>query len=206
MPATSLTQAQVGNALANCGHYRVTRAQLVAREGAPDLISGSTVLALGMRETSLRNIQGGAKFENGQWVAQDDPNKMDVGVFQISREHNMAALRLMPGVANGTWGPVVPGKTAADSGYVPRYEESLRFTIENMREAIAFAQDHNIPSVQFLSFGIAAHNAGIGGALNGWRLHGDVDYYTTHADYSSWVLRHRSLVNQWLGDHPNWRA
>ena len=32
-----------------------------------------------------------------------------------------------------------------------------------------------------------------------------VDKYTTGGDYSAWVIRHRSLVQRWLNDHPNWK-
>ena len=51
---------------------------------------------------------------------------------------------------------------------------------------------------------MAAYNAGMGGALNGWRA-GDVDRFTTGGDYSAWVLRHRLAVQHWLDAHPRWK-
>jgi hypothetical protein len=198
------TQTQVANALANLGNYRVKRVQEVASQGWNDGISGSTLLALGLRETALTNIQGGLiKDADGKWIPQPDPNKMDVGVFQISRIFHMVALKAMPGVKNGTWGPVVEGKTAGDGGFVPRFEESLQYTVQGLRDAQAYAEDHGVKAADLPRFSVAAHNAGWGGALRGYR-EGNVDKYTTGGDYSGWVFRHRTLINQWLKAHPNW--
>jgi hypothetical protein len=131
---------------------------------------------------------------------------MDVGVFQISRTYHKFNLDQMPGVKTGTWGPVVAGRTAGEGGFVPRYEESLRYTIEGLQEAAAFAIDKGVKSqADQVRFAVAAHNGGQGGALKGYR-EGDVDKYTTGKDYSAWVLRHRTLVNRWLGQHKGWRV
>lgn len=201
-----LTQDQVGKALANAGNYRVRRAQIVALEGEPDGISGSLILSLGLRETGLRNIEGGAKIVDGKWVPEDDPNRMDVGIFQISRRWHMRTLEKMLGVEVKTWAPVVPGKTASMGGYAPRFEESLRFTIQGLQEAMAYAEDNGISKqADQVKFAVAAHNGGMGGALKGHR-EGNVDKYTTGGDYSAWVIRHKTLVNRWLGQHPNWKG
>jgi hypothetical protein len=194
----------VEQSLKNMGHYRVVRTQRVALEGEPDGISGALLLALTLRETWGRNIEGGAKFENGRWVPETDPLRKDVGCFQISRRYHLGALRQMPGVRAGTWAPVVAGKTAADSGYVPRFEEQLRFTIEAFHEAMAFAEDHGVPRRDLPRFAVAAHNAGSGGALNGYRV-GDVDRYTAGGNYSRDIIAKRTEVNQFLSRHPNWR-
>lgn len=199
------TQDQVGKALANLGNYRVKRAQEVANSGFPDGISGSLLLALGLRETNLRNLEGGIKLVNGEWVKQDDPTKMDVGWTQINRGFHAASLKLMPGVKSDTWTPTVENKTANDAGFVPRFEEALTFTINMMHESQAYAADHGVPNDELARFGVAAHNGGMGGALKGWR-EGNVDKYTTMGDYSGWVLRHRTLINRWLGQHPNWKV
>lgn len=196
------TQSQVGDSLGRLGRYRVMRAQAVANQGMPDGISGSTILALGLRETGLRNIEGGVKMVNGRWVKQDEPLKKDVGFVQINRGIHLDDLRLMPGVKSGTWGPVIGNRTAADDGYCMRFEDALRWTIDNLHESIAYAEDRDV--WEPVRFAIAAHNAGRGGAMTGARA-GDVDQETTHGDYSAWVLRHRTLINRWLGAHPNWR-
>ena len=212
-PVTAMqdfTQDQVGRALANLGRYRVVRVQTVANQGAPDGISGSLPLALGLRENRLLNEEGGVKWDGTKWVKQDDPMRMDVGVFQINRTYHFPDLKLMPGVRSGTWGPVVEGKTAADAGYVMRFEDSLRWVIPNFHENMAYAESKGVvggPGVSdaaaVVRFAIAAHNRGAGGAWRGYQ-EGDVDKYTAQGDYSAWVLRHRTKVNRWLGSHPNW--
>lgn len=197
------TLEEAATALARLGNYRVLRAQQVANAGDPDGISGALLLAFGMRETWLRNIEGGAKLVDGRWVPETDPSRMDVGWTQISRRYHRDALDLMPGVKTGTWGPVVPMKTAAEAGFVPRFEEALQFTLRELHESIAFAEDHGVAEADRIPFAGAAHNAGQGGALQGYRA-GDVDKFTAGGDYSAWVLAARKVINRWLGTHPNW--
>lgn len=199
------TAAQVQAALHNAGHYRVVQAQRVAREGDPDGISGALLLALGIRETGLRNVQGGAKLVDGRWVALGpaDAHLMDVGALQISRRYHPETLRRLAAVKAGTWGPVVPGVTPMTYGFVPQWTPALRFTIDEMHEAIAYAQDKGVKDP--VRFAVAAHNAGVGGAMDGYRA-GDVDLHTAHGDYSRWVLATRSVVNGWLAKHPNWKV
>lgn len=192
-------------ALRDLGHYRVTRVQELAGQGDPDGISGSLLLALGLRETGLRNIEGGAKRVGSSWVREDDPNRMDVGFTQISRRFHLEALRAMPGVKAGTWAPTVKGKTAADAGYCPRFEEQIRFTLAELQDSIEYARSKGIPERDRVRFAVAAHNAGRGGAYDGYRT-GGVDRHTANGDYSADVLKRRTLVNQWLAEHPNWRA
>ncbi|MEJ7824928.1 MAG: hypothetical protein WKF48_05840 [Solirubrobacteraceae bacterium] len=199
------TDTQVAAALKQLGRYRVVRAQVVAHEGEPDGISGSLLLALGLRETGLRNIEGGAKLVDGRWRPEDDPARKDVGVFQISRRYHSLALGRMPGVLAGTWGPVVDAKSAASDGHCPRYEESLRYTLAEIHEALAYGADRGVSGPDLPRFAVAAHNAGVGGAIDGYRA-GDVDKTTTGGDYSAWTLRHRAKINAWLVAHPNWRA
>lgn len=110
----------------------------------------------------------------------------------------------MPAVKEGTWGPVIDdGNTAYSFGYAPRFEQSLWFTLDNMHEAQAYAEDHGVPESELGRFAVAAHNGGIGGALQGWR-EGDVDKYTAGGDYSAWVARHATKIRAWLRDHPAW--
>lgn len=203
------SQDDVGRAIAHAGHYRTVQAQRVALEGAPDGISGALLLSLGLRETWLVNEQGGAKRDpaTGKWVSlgPGDADLMDVGALQISRQHHLSELRRLPAVKNHTWGPVIPGKTPADYGYVPRWTDALRFTLTEMHEAIAYAEDSGVHSGDLIRFAVAAHNAGKGGALSGYRA-GDVDKYTALGDYSKWVLEARTEVNRWLAQHPNWRV
>lgn len=198
----------VATALARLGKYRVRRAQTVALQGQPDGISGALVLAMGLRETWGRNIEGGAKRVGTVYVALD-PKKpsearlMDVSWLQISRVYHFDALSRMLAVKAGTWDEAAPGHSPAEGGYVPRFEEALQFTLSEMHEAMAFAEDNGIPEKDWPRFAIAAHNAGRSDALKGYRA-GDVDLFTAGGDYSVWVLRARSQVNAWLGEHRKW--
>ncbi len=205
MSQDTLTDSQVGTFLSALGNYRVRRIQQVANVGPSDGITGEHLLALGLRESHGKNIEGGAKLVDGRWVKEDDPNRMDVGVFQISRIYHKPELALMPGVKVGTWTPIVEGRTAADGGYCPRFEDSLRYILPEMHEAQAYASDHGVADADLARFAIAAHNGGIGGALKGYR-EGNVDKYTTMGDYSAWVVATKKQVVRWLLKHPNWKV
>lgn len=194
------TTAQIDEAMRRLGHYRVVRAQEQA-EKVKDAIGGAVILAMGLRETWGRNIEGGAKQVDGRWVAETDPTRMDVGWLQISRRYNAEALKRMPGVKVKTWSPVVEGKSAYDAGYVPRYTDALVFTVDSMTGAYNYAVERGYKNP--LRFAVAAHNAGIGGAAAGYR-EGNVDKYTAGGDYSAWVMDARTKVRAWIKDHPNW--
>lgn len=196
------TASQIESALKGLGHYRCVRAQeLVEGFGsATDGLLGSHVLALGMRETWGRNIEGGAMLVDNKWVRETDPTHMDVGWLQISRRYHADALKGMPGVKVGTWEPVVKGKTANDSGYAPRYSDSLRFTEQELRDAMAYAVTNKVKKADRVRFALAAHNAGKGGALSGYKA-ANVDKYTAMGDYSAWVLEAQKLVSRFLTRH-----
>lgn len=196
------TPKQIDDALRRLGHYRVVRAQEQA-ELLPGIVGGWVILALGMRETWGRNIEGGAKLENGRWVAETDPLRMDVGWLQISRRYHLAALRGMPAVKVGTWSTDVPGKTAADGGCVPRFTHALRFTVAEMERAIVYGRDHGVKESELRAFAVAAHNAGMGGALRGYQA-GNVDQQTAGGDYSRWVMDARKKIGDWIKLHPTW--
>lgn len=203
MAMVKWTQPQVETALRNLGRYRCQRAQELANVGLADAISGAHLLALGLRETGLKNIRGGIIRRDGQWVEQPDFREQDVGFTQISEMYHLAALRAMPGVKEGTWGPVVEGKSAADDGYCMRFTDAVRYTIDEMHEAIAFAEERHVNPDSSVRFAIAAHNAGEGGAFAGYKAK-DIDKYTTGGDYSRWVLAHVPLIRSGL-DQLKWR-
>jgi hypothetical protein len=204
MPQEKLTDTQVGKFLADLGNYRVKRAQQAALLGPSDGISGALLLAIGLKETHLKNIEGGAKKDaTGKWVPEDDPTRMDVGWLQISRRFHPLNLAAMAGVRAGTWTPTVAGKTANDGGFCPLFEDSLQFTLSELRDAQDYGRAHGVKDADLVAFAIASHNAGLGGALKGYR-EGDVDKYTALGDYSSWILSTRTQVNRWLANHPNW--
>lgn len=183
------TQGQVDNTLKMLGNYRVRMAQEVALEGPPDAFSGALLLALGLRESRLQNINNEADTDHG--------------CFQISELFHSSWLMSQPGCPEGTWS-AVPSHSAVEDNYVPRYTPACQYALQILQDNYAYAVVKGVASDQLLRFAIAAYNAGPGGAMRGYR-EGDVDKYTTGADYSAWVLRHRTKVNNFLVDHPNWK-
>jgi len=194
-----LSQAQVGDALKNLGHYRVVTAQVIAAEGEPDLISGALLLSLGLRESHLRNVE--------------NPAKTDKGVVQITKLWHATWLRTQPGCKAGDFSVdptksdewrIAPGNhTALEDGYVPRFTPAMVYACDMLKDAIVVAPKGQDDKA-LIRFAVASFNAGVGGAKKGL-AEGDVDKYTTGGDYSAWVIRHRSLVQRWLNDHPNWK-
>lgn len=161
------------------------------------------VLALGLRETWLRNILGGAKLVDGVWVPEDDPAKQDAGFLQISKKWHPDVLRRMEAVASGTWQPVIEGANAFAPGMVPTFRAAVPYVLAELASSLDFARLHVIPDRDRQRFAIAAHNCGKGGALEGYR-HGDVDMLTSGGDYSAWVLDAAPKVEQFVVTHPNW--
>jgi hypothetical protein len=209
MGAQNLSYSTVAFCIKRFGPYRTKRTQAVAAQGEPDGIAGKHLIALGLRETNLTNVNGGAIWADGEWK-RPPWFEQDAGVFQISRKHNAGALKLMPGVQEGTWQPVCfdasgDPRTAYEAGLVPRFEESLQYTVGRLGAAQKYGRNNGVPESVLPRFSIAAHNAGFGGALAGYR-DGDVDLYTTYGDYSAWIWRHSKLVSRWLFLHPRWRA
>lgn len=189
----------IGNALAHLENYRVLRVQEKAGEGHPDGLAGEHLLALGMRETALRNINGGAEYVNGKWV----PAKTDRGWLQISDRYHMDWLRSVPGCKEGTW-VSARGHSAGDEGYCPQFSTAIDFTLREMHEAMAYARKHGVVERDIVRFAIASHNGGIGGAMQGYQ-EGNVDKYTALGDYSGWVLAKVPEIRSWINAHPNWK-
>lgn len=202
-----MTPAQVAAALKRLGRYRVGRAHEIAAQHN-DGIGGHHFLALGMREAgpfTHWNIEGGARWNGSAWVKEWDPTKMDVGAFQISRKYHGAQLERMPGVAVATWKPVVAGRTANDGGYAPRWAEQLAFTDRELRSNRAYGIAAGVATADLVHFALTAHNAGKGGALQGYR-DGDLDRYSTYGDYGATCLRYARVIKSWVDAHPAWRT
>lgn len=186
--ATDFSQDVVDAALKRLGNYRVRAAQGMALEGPPDEFSGALLLALGLRESGLRNI--------------NNPAETDHGTFQISELFHADWLRQQPGCPANTW-IAVEGHSAIEDGFCPRYTPACAYALAYLKGAVEFAASKGVPAGDRQRFAVAAYNAGYGGALAGWRA-GDMDAQTTSGDYSGWVLRHRSKINNFLGRHSNW--
>src|SRR6266576_3796876 len=95
--------AEVGHALANLENYRVLRVQekVFKIQGGWSPFAASLILALGFRESSLRNVCGGARWNGTEWVQAYS----DRGWVQIADtiDTNAKWLRTQEGCAEGTW-------------------------------------------------------------------------------------------------------
>lgn len=200
----------VATALKNLGRYRVQRClQRVHDANLPGL-TGSHMLALGLRETRLTNIIGGGQLITNpdgttKWIVATDPAKQDIGWLQLSRRWHIPALTRMEAMAPGTWGPPLPGRNAGEPGVVPGFTDALDYVLGIKAGHFKSAKTAGVPKKDRVKVVMAAHNAGMTGALNGWRDCGDPDQNTTHGDYAEWILFHAAKVDRWLDAHPNWK-
>lgn len=186
-----LTPTQVGKRLANLGNYRVIQAQVVAAEGPSDGISGALLLSLGLRESQLQNINNAAETDHG--------------CFQISELYHLPWLQSQVGCREGQW--VADAAHRADeTGFCPRYTPALSYALDMVQKMSVYGRKRYglLTAEDAVRFGVAAYNAGLGGAVKGLGA-GDVDKFTTGGDYSSWVMATRLDVQHWLDQHPNWQ-
>lgn len=161
----------------------------------------SVLLALGLRETSLQNIEGGAELVNGVWV----PTKTDKGWLQISSliVPNAKWLATELGCPDGSWYPARPHHTALEDGYCPTFSAATKYTLAQIVANRGQAANVVKPA-DTLRFVIAAHNAGFAGALAGYKR-GNVDLNTTHGNYSAYVLASAPVIDDWIAGRPNWQ-
>lgn len=191
------TAPEIGHALASLGNWRVLHVQQVCYPYHP--IPASVMLGIGFRETGLRNICGGATLQNGVWIQ----SYSDRGWLQISDEFEADFLKQAEGCKEGDWGPAVPPVKAITPRHVPRFSPALDYVKASMLNSMDYALSQKVPGPELLRFAIAAHNAGSGGAMRGFR-EGNVDKYTAHGDYSAYVVALQPLIHDWIAAHPNW--
>jgi hypothetical protein len=172
----------------------------------------SIVMSLGLRETNLTNIAGGATLVNGQWQRA----YTDRGVFQITDTFAPSAkwLASVPGCPNGpndvsNWVPDMAGFRAGKTNaltakHSPTLSAGLGYSVKSMKADRAQAYTAGVKPNDALQFVVAAHNAGFEGALKGYQ-EGNVDAYTTLGDYSWWVLHNAPMIAAWIIAHPKWR-
>lgn len=190
---------EINAALATLGNWRVLHTQEACWPYNP--ISASTMLALGFRETGLKNVCGGAKWNGTEWVQ----SFTDRGWLQISDTIDREAkwLATQEGCTNGYWSPSEPPVNALTPMHCPRFSPALDFTKATMLDDMQFAAEANVPAGERLRFAVAEHNAGPTGALEGWR-DGNIDKNTTGGDYSAYVLGTAPLIHNWIVAHPRW--
>jgi hypothetical protein len=169
--------------LQQLGRYRIKRALDIAAKGDPDGIGGELLLAIGSRESGMRNIVGDSGHGRG-WLQIDD-------------RYHQAWLADHLGCKSGSWWPSFT-HSALDGGYCPRFSDACWRAISLLRTNRQFAKNRGVPDKYLTRFAVAAYNAGATGALRGWREHGDFDHFTTGGDYSDDVIGRRAEVARWL--------
>jgi hypothetical protein len=164
------------------GHERYVAAREVAHEGEPDGIGIALIIALGIRETGLRNIEGDGGHGQG-WLQIDDRS------FR-------AFLTRSAGCRNGTW-KFVKGHRAIEPGYVPGLTAGEHCAIQLLRGNMAYGKTHGVRHDHLLHFAVTAYNCGAGNALAAYKRYGitGIDAYTTGRNYGHDVLAMRTPVN-----------
>jgi hypothetical protein len=193
-----MTNDPIADALANLGNWRVIHIQ--AATWPYNVWAASELLALGYHETGLKNECGGAVLENGKWVQA----YTDRGVFQFNDTYQSAWLASVPGCLNGQWTLDPAGVSALTAMHCPRFSDALSHALVELNGNLEFAASHGVPRAQQKRFAIAAHNAGAGGALDGFRM-GNVDQFTANGNYSASVLGAAPDIHAWIVAHPGWQ-
>lgn len=177
--------------LEHFGHRRYQHVEEIAHEGVRDDIGPTLLLAIGIRESSLRNIVGDGGHGRG-WLQIDDRSHLDW-------------LRAHAGCKSGTW-TAVKGHHASEPGYVPTLTGATILAIELLRGNAAYARSHGVPRSDALHFAIAAYNCGAGNAIRAYRAGGmaNIDRYTADRHYSAEVLGVAPVVAQ-VARELGWR-
>jgi hypothetical protein len=177
-----ITAQQLEGELEAFGHHRIEIVGELAHDGPSDGIGPALLLALGSRETDLRNIVGDAGHGRG-WLQIDD-------------RFHPSFLSTHRGCDSGSF--TAKFASALPKGRVPTLTAGTLFAVQLLRGNMQFAREHGVPKAQILRFAIAAYNAGAGGALTGFRSGKGVDFKTTGKNYSADVLARAQVVGRFL--------
>jgi hypothetical protein len=138
------------------------------------VIGGGLILAMGCRETWLRNIVG--DYGNGR------------GFMQIDHRWHAEWLDTVRGCRSGEWQPIY--SSALPAGRVPPLRPMTRYAIHLLHGNYAYAKQNDIPQGDLVPVIVAGFNCGVGYAVRGYR-EGNVDKYTAWGNYSRDVLRNK---------------
>jgi hypothetical protein len=180
----NITKAQLEAELDAFGRHRIEIITELTHEGPPDRIGPALLLAMGSRETDLRNIVGDSGHGRG-WLQIDD-------------RFHPEWLSTHRGCPSGSF--KAKFNSALPQGRVPTLTASTLFAVDLLRGNVKFALAHGVPKARALRFALAAYNAGPGGALTGFQA-GKIDAKTTGGDYSADVLERKRVVGRFLKRH-----
>jgi hypothetical protein len=194
--------------LATMPYGYVEDALEIAREGAPDAISGSLVIAVGLRESGLRNVLGDKGRARGSHQFLD--------TYHAEFLRSVSGCKAAPTIAAhrlSCWMPVA-NVTALRPGFCPTWQASCSYCVRVLNALYNQAVSDGVPEKDRLQVALAAYNVGYTRALTGYAeplrrwtaamrsaLHpGEptglpADRYTTRGNYAADVLQRRSEVN-----------
>ena len=173
----NITEAQLAQQLRALGHRRLEMVSDLAHEGENDGIGVALLLALGSRETNMRNIVGDSGHGRG-WLQIDD-------------RFHAEFLKTHRGCDSGSF--TAAHASALPKGRCPTLTAGTIYAIGLLRANMRFARQNGVAEQKVLRFAISAYNAGQGGALAGFR-EGDSDRRTTGRDYARDVLRRKAAI------------
>lgn len=190
--------------LKNFGRWRTERLLEIGDIGDPDLIHGTLLLAIGSRETNLRNIVGGGYFEEYEEVQSDGSTAtkkrfvvtgIDRGVFQINAQFHPRWLDSVKGCDSGTYEEKY--NSALPPGRVPGLTSGAKKARDILRYNITYARSKNVPEDSVVRVAIAAYNCGNYLAVRAYE-EGDPDKYTSLGNYSKDVLERQRAIRRWI--------
>jgi hypothetical protein len=166
------TTIDLDHQLSRFGPARIAVLHKTLRAIQAPHVSPVLVLAVGSRESGLRNI-----------VGADGHGR---GVFQQDDRFQQASLNNTRGCRQGSYVPAFA--SALPKGRVPTLAAGCRRLVETIEANVALAIRWGIPNGHRLRFALAAYSAGPGGAMIGWRDHHDADRRTEGGDYSEDIM------------------
>lgn len=176
--------SEVSDALDQFGERRVAEVRKLVSRNARDPINPPLILAMGIRESGLRNIVG--DYGHGR------------GFMQIDDRWQVEWLDSVRACDSGSWKPKYD--SALPAGRVPALGPMVLYAVHLLHGNLAFARRAGVPQQDRLRFAVAAYNCGPSGALAGYRA-GDVDQQTAWGNYSEDVFKKRPTVKRWLTAH-----
>lgn len=136
------------------------------------------LLAVMSRETGMRNIVGDGGHGRGGW--------------QLDDRYQGTFLASTPGCKQGTSTPRY--RSAASVGLVPTVTAGARRCAMILEANIVETGRAGVPFGHRLQVAVSAWNAGMGGAMEGWRNLHNSDALTTGHDYAADVLARASAL------------
>jgi hypothetical protein len=181
----AFTAEQAEGRLQTLGRGRTEVVMELAAEGAADLIHGSLILAIGLRESGIRNITGDHGHGRG-WLQIDD-------------RFHQAWLAAHSGCKDGTWAPFVHGLKdggALPPGRVPGMVAAVQYAILLLNGNARFGLANGVRDAHAKPFMLAAYNCGAGNAINAYQQFGiaGIDRFTANKNYSADVLANQEAV------------